>query len=870
MLRGVRCAHDAKQLSPRAETTASLIRDWYRRHMPHDGAADDNWFELPTLGLRFWFALWPLLVQSMLAVSGLMYLLLTSKVVKGASEAWSLRSAARAFACVVLLPAIVIITPFSSLVFDLFVVEILVIPFENLSNEGYFIFKDIGKDSKEQATRLGAFHQVILVARRAMLAFFAFFGSEWLRMETPTLPFSSFEWRLMLGVLCVADFFCSIRVLNLMSLRPTEKPFRGGLSYFDIFTAMQAISKLDHQQFCHQRVLPKGGTNKGTARTAVQTLVQTLYNCLFAKKKKTEKGGEEKQEKQEKQKLVLSSPGLPGRAEKREDAVKELGIPEYSEAFDMLEAVEDHAMHDREGFIVKQSENSEEKSKTTREQLLTVTLDLLNKLKEISKQGEGGKKKLKRIVKKIEEYEPWGSGEPGATLARELGELNKEDEVTKLDGGSNGTLTIQTAAGQTVELGPNTKNEVTQKVTQNTTIRRIQEILAENHMKNLPKKEKKKTLSGKQWTEADSVVILNPKRCPKRPSDASKQGEQSADESTPLADPKCSRKVTLPNYLTPDEYEEEDINMSKNNGSYTLADFGILDDEMGDHVLHAWYDHPMRALPLKNGLDFELWGNSDLNEGDAKDADEKERKRKKQAKEEMQKGHWERGETVKKCTYFVSHAWNDEKLFPKKKVRMLRGFLCLQQLLVRWTIAFPLMALFFVPLGFAIDAIIRDAVRNMVEYDLAHGGDGSGVAIAGLIDIFLYVPWASVMIIYFLLLIWLVAASNDSLPDSGDRRIFGRRWRIPPPWALYSSTLWLDKTCVRQNTTETVASGTKSFARFLPQCDQMIAFLGPSCKLCTCNHPSAAPPHLTSPGLCPRLCRFLAAVVRLRAGHLLP
>jgi len=392
-----------------------------------------------------------------------------------------------------------------------------------------------------------------------------------------------------------------------------------------------------------------------------------------------------------------------------------------------------------------------------------------------------------------------------------------------------------------VKLGP--QNEVTQ----NTTIRRIQEILVMKKppilvakkppiMENLPKKEEKqKTGSGKQ---SDSVVILNPKRCPKRPSDASKQGEQSADVSTPLADPERSRNVALPNYLTPDEYEEEDINMSKNNGS-TLADFGIYDDNMKDHVLHAWYDHPMRALPLKNGLDFKLWGNSDLNEGDAKD------KAKQEAKEKMQKKHWERGETVKKCTYFVSHAWNDEKNFKGKKVRMLRGFLCLQQLLVRWTIAFPLMALFFVPLGFAIDAIIRDAVRNMVEYDLAHGGDGSGVAIAGLIDIFLYVPWASVMIIYFLLLIWLVAASKDSLPD---KTIFGRRWRIPPPWALYSSTLWLDKTCVRQNTPETIAAGTKSFARFLSQCDQMIAFLGPSCTLLHLQTTRrATAPHLTWP-----------------------
>ena len=43
----------------------------------------------------------------------------------------------------------------------------------------------------------------------------------------------------------------------------------------------------------------------------------------------------------------------------------------------------------------------------------------------------------------------------------------------------------------------------------------------------------------------------------------------------------------------------------------------------------------------------------------------------------------EEGKSVKKCSHFVSHSWADERFYPTKKVRMMRGFLCLQQLLAR-------------------------------------------------------------------------------------------------------------------------------------------------------------------------------------------
>jgi len=88
------------------------------------------------------------------------------------------------------------------------------------------------------------------------------------------------------------------------------------------------------------------------------------------------------------------SGGLPNRKEKRENAVK----GGYSDAFDMLEAVEDHAMYDRERNIAKQysetPEDSGSDAQETRLTLLTVTLLLLEGLDEISKREAGGKEML--------------------------------------------------------------------------------------------------------------------------------------------------------------------------------------------------------------------------------------------------------------------------------------------------------------------------------------------------------------------------------------------------------------------------------------------------------------------------------------------
>ena len=48
------------------------------------------------------------------------------------------------------------------------------------------------------------------------------------------------------------------------------------------------------------------------------------------------------------------------------------------------------------------------------------------------------------------------------------------------------------------------------------------------------------------------------------------------------------------------------------------------------------------------------------------------------------------------------------------------------------------------------------------------------------------------------------------------------------PWALYTTTLWLDKCCVLQDTPETISAGVAGFSRFLGNCNGMIAFVSAS------------------------------------------
>ena len=48
------------------------------------------------------------------------------------------------------------------------------------------------------------------------------------------------------------------------------------------------------------------------------------------------------------------------------------------------------------------------------------------------------------------------------------------------------------------------------------------------------------------------------------------------------------------------------------------------------------------------------------------------------------------------------------------------------------------------------------------------------------------------------------------------------------PWTLSKATLWLDKTCMSQETNQTVAAGTAAFDRLLKDAHGMIAFVSPN------------------------------------------
>lgn len=207
----------------------------------------------------------------------------------------------------------------------------------------------------------------------------------------------------------------------------------------------------------------------------------------------------------------------------------------------------------------------------------------------------------------------------------------------------------------------------------------------------------------------------------------------------------------------------------------------------------------------------------------------------KQDKKQEDDANWTRGRTVESCSYFVSHAWDDEELpgHPGKKVAMLRSFLCVQartlppsqpqtapakaslppiphaqSLVARLLVAFGLIAVFLIPLGWAVAAITAEAAAT------AGAAAGRDSLFRGLAFQWWWPP-AAVLAVLFSLLVW-VALSVASIV--GSRRA---------PWAFASTTLWLDKCCVLQDTDETKAAGCGSFRRFLGLCDGMIAFVSP-------------------------------------------
>jgi hypothetical protein len=162
---------------------------------------------------------------------------------------------------------------------------------------------------------------------------------------------------------------------------------------------------------------------------------------------------------------------------------------------------------------------------------------------------------------------------------------------------------------------------------------------------------------------------------------------------------------------------------------------------------------------------------------------------------------WARSEDVERCGYFVSHAWDDEdaERHPGKKVQLMRAFLCLQRLCAQLTVSFGLVAVFLVPLGFALASITASMREDF------------GTS-------FVFPWWAPLLIALStlgVLLGWAALSAQGHVPA-----------RLAP-WRYSGTTLFLDKCCVLQDTAETRAAGVAGFARFLAHCDGMIVFTSP-------------------------------------------
>ena len=169
--------------------------------------------------------------------------------------------------------------------------------------------------------------------------------------------------------------------------------------------------------------------------------------------------------------------------------------------------------------------------------------------------------------------------------------------------------------------------------------------------------------------------------------------------------------------------------------------------------------HPMRAVPLSKALLPSLW---------------------RSGRAVIDNANYVLSRSAHTCDWFISHNWGDDG---EKKVAMLRDFLCLQQLVAGALVVSLVLAVFLVPLGFAVFGSTSPlaAVLPCVPLAIALG-------------ILLWVRWSR-------------------------KGLITRR----TPWFYSDQTLWIDKTCVDQdNVAGFLADG---LSKFLFKCDGMVAFI---------------------------------------------
>ena len=144
---------------------------------------------------------------------------------------------------------------------------------------------------------------------------------------------------------------------------------------------------------------------------------------------------------------------------------------------------------------------------------------------------------------------------------------------------------------------------------------------------------------------------------------------------------------------------------------------------------------------------------------------------------------------AQRCTYFVSHSWRDGG---RRKVQMLREFLFLQALVGRTLVISLVLAVFLLPFGLALDGFFA-ALPVWAAY------------VPSAIPLGLL---ACVLLSTFLSLLGLVPSAMS-------------------PWALSTSTIWIDKTGIDQSSPEKTAAGVAAFPRILASCDKFVGLISP-------------------------------------------
>jgi hypothetical protein len=144
---------------------------------------------------------------------------------------------------------------------------------------------------------------------------------------------------------------------------------------------------------------------------------------------------------------------------------------------------------------------------------------------------------------------------------------------------------------------------------------------------------------------------------------------------------------------------------------------------------------------------------------------------------------------AQRCTYFVSHSWRDGG---RRKVQMLREFLFLQALVGRTLVISLVLAVFLLPFGLALDGFFA-ALPVWAAY------------VPSAIPLGLL---ACVLLSTLLSLLGLVPSAMS-------------------PWALSTSTIWIDKTGIDQSSPKKTAAGVAAFPRILASCDKFVGLISP-------------------------------------------